>query len=237
MNDYIVGWEKDGSGLVVIGAFGHNFKVIEIPRTDPDRKKFIDMFLHKADISIGSSYLNWISSDNNVAINESLFIAALNSLMKCFKRSKSREKLDSAKIFSSNTELFELFKRYEIMRDKHYVHDENGMFQPMAIFFFSQNSSSVRFDNPSVIWNRTKFDYIEEKEKLTSVMEHIMQYLEKEIDHIGSYIIQRCAKLSLAELKQLEVYDIARASISAPRDTNRGKSYERINVRFISTSE
>lgn len=237
MNDYIVGWEKDGSGLVVVGAFSHNYKIIEIPHTDPDRKKFIDLFLHKADIGIGLSYLDRISTDNDLVINESLFIVALNSCMKCFKRSNSREKLDKARIFSNSTELFALFKRYEIMRDKHYVHDENGMFQPLAIFFLSQNNSSVRFDSPSVIWNRAKLDYIEEKEKLTSMMQFLKQCLEREIDCIGVSIIRRCAKLSPAELKQLEVYDMARASISAPRDTNKESPGERINVRFISTSE
>ncbi len=235
MYDYTVAWEKDRSGLVVVGPFRNNSKVIEIPRNDPERNKYIDLFLHKADIDIGLSYLDRISTDNELTINECLFIAALNSCMKCFKRSSSREKLDKGKVFLGSAELFELFKRYEIIRDKHYMHDENGMFQPLAVFFFSQTSSSVRFDNPSVIWNRAKLDYIDEKEKLTSVMQLIRQYLAREIHCVGSSIIRRCAKLSPSELKQLEVYDMVKASISAPRDA-KGKTGDRLTVQFISTN-
>lgn len=121
MINYTVGWEKDGSGLVVVGAFNPHSKVIEIPRTDPDRNRFVDLFLHKADIDIGLSYLDHITADNELIINESLFIVGLNSCMKCFKQSKARKKLDKTKIFSDDAELFELFKRYEIMRDKHYI--------------------------------------------------------------------------------------------------------------------
>ncbi len=235
MYDYEVGWEKDGSGIVVVGPFSHNSKVIEIPRNDPERNKYIDLFLHKANIDIGLSYLNRISTDNELTINKCLFIAALNSCMKCFKRSNSRGKLDKAKIFLGSAELFELFKRYEIIRDKHYMHDENGMFQPLAVFFFTQNISSVRFDNPSVVWNRAKLDYIDEKEKLTSVMQLIRQYLAREIHCVGDNIIRQCAKLSPTELKQVEVYDMAKASIGAPRDVN-GKPSDCLSVRFISTS-
>lgn len=236
MYDYTVAWEKDRSGLIVFGAFRHNSRVIEIPHNDPERNKYIDLFLHKADIDIGLSYLDWISTDNELALNESLFIVALNSCMKCFKLSNSRKKLDKAKIFRDSSELFELFKQYEIMRDKHYMHDENGMFQPLAVFFFSRSNSSVRFDNPSVIWNRAKLDYLGEKEKLTTVMQFIRQYLEREIDCVGDRIIRRCAKLSLAELKQLEVYDMAKASICAPRDVNE-EAGECLKVRFISTGK
>lgn len=234
MYDYEVGWEKDGSGLVVVGPFRHNSKVIEIPRNDPERNNYIALFLHKADIDIGLSFLDRISTDNDLTINECLFIAALNSCMKCFKRSNSREKLDKAKIFLGSTKLFELFERYEVMRDKHYVHDENGMFQPLAVFFFTQTSSSVKFDNPSVIWNRARLNYIDEKEKLTSVMKLIRQYLAQEIHCVGDNIIRRCAKLSPPELKQLEVSDMAKASFSAPRDAKE-KTGDRLTVQFIST--
>lgn len=234
MINYTVGWEKDGSGLVVVGAFNPHSKVIEIPRTDPDRNRFVDLFLHKADIDIGLSYLDHITADNELIINESLFIVGLNSCMKCFKQSKARKKLDKTKIFSDDAELFELFKRYEIMRDKHYMHDENGMFQPLAFFFSTPGLSSAKIDRPSVIWNRAKLDYIEEKGKLTFIMQLIRQYLAREIDCIGENIRQRCTKLSLAELKHLEVYDIAKASISTPRDASEKPSI-RLAVRFIST--
>lgn len=236
MYNYTVGWEEDGSGLVVIGEFSPYTKIIEIPHTDPDRKEFVDLFLHKADIDIGLSYLSRISIENELAINECLFIVALNSCMKCFKRSNSRERLDKAKVFSGNAVQLEQFKQYEIMRDKHYMHDENGMFQTLAYFFFTQKSSSVRFDTPSVVWNRAKLNYIEEGEKLASIMQLTEQYLVEEIDYIGKNIIRRCAKLSPEELKHLEVCDMAKASIDTPRNINE-KTGNRLTVRFISTRQ
>lgn len=236
MYNYTVGWEKDGSGLAVIGEFSPYTKIIEIPHADPDRKEFVDLFLHKADIDIGLSYLSRILPENELTINECLFIVALNSCMKCFKKSHSREKLEKTEVFSSNAAQLEQFMQYEIMRDKHYMHDENGMFQTLAFFFFTQKSSSVRFDTPSVVWNRAKLNYIEEGEKLTSIMHHIVRYLADRIDCVGENILRRCAKLSPEELKRLEVCDMAKASIDTPRNVNE-KTGNRLSVRFISTKQ
>ena len=55
MNDYVVARKKDNSGFVIIGSFPDNAFVVEIPPDDPERKTYIDLFLHRADMTIGMS--------------------------------------------------------------------------------------------------------------------------------------------------------------------------------------
>ena len=94
MIDYRVTYDKENNNFIVDGPFLPNAVPVEIPFENPQRKPFIDLFLHKADIDRGIDFLDCIAPSNNTTLNEALFIAGLNNCMKCFKYSKSRTKIE-----------------------------------------------------------------------------------------------------------------------------------------------
>ena len=92
MIDYRVSIDKERGCFVINGPFDTGTIPISIPDDDPNRKQFVDLFLHKADIERGIEFLMCISSSKDTTVNEGLFIAGLNNCMKCGKCSKARNK-------------------------------------------------------------------------------------------------------------------------------------------------
>ena len=188
MVNYQVIFEKENDRFLVKGPFAQNAVPMEIPADNQQRKHFIDLFLHKADIDRGIEFLQHICCTNDVTLNEALFIAALNNCMKCFKYSKSRTKLDKKEVFSDDKRLYDLFGRFETMRDKHYDHDEIGMLQATAFLLVCRDGDNLFGGPPSVVWSRAKLDYDVAGQKLQEVMLFVQQYLCGQIDIIGKTI-------------------------------------------------
>lgn len=188
MIDYQVTFDKENDRFLVKGPFAENAIPVEIPLDHPQRKQFIDLFLHKADIDRGIDFLRCISNTNDITLNEALFIAGLNSCMKCFKYSKSRTKLEKVEVFANNQQLYDSFIMFETMRDKHYDHDENGMLQATAFLLVYGEGARIFGGPPSVVWSRAKLDYCLAGQRLQKVMLFVRQYLCWEIDVIGGSI-------------------------------------------------
>ena len=188
MIDYEVLIDQERECFIIKGSFDKDAVPVEIPNDDSNRKQFIDLFLHKADIERGLDFLKCISSDKDITVNEGLFIAGLNNCMKCFKYSKSRGKLDKTVVFEDDKELFSLFSEFEMMRDKHFDHDESGMLQATAFLLICPAGEKNWGGPPSVVWNRVMFDYYSAGQRLQKVMQYTWQYLCQEIDTVGCLI-------------------------------------------------
>ena len=190
---------------------------IEIPKDNPLREKFIDMFLHKADIERGIEFLQCISNDKNITVNEGLFIAGLNNCMKCFKYSNARNKLVKQEVFAQSEEMRKGFLEFEQMRDKHYDHDENGMLQAVSFLLINEDEGPLFSGPPSVVWNRVQLNYYLAGQKLQQIMFYILQYVEKEIDSIGNHIVEDYKNVSKEELLKYSDAKIILASDTAKR--------------------
>lgn len=217
MIDYTVSIDRDRDCFVIVGPFDADAVPIAIPQNDVNRKQFIDLFLHKADIERGIDFLKCISADKDITVNEGLFIAGLNNCMKCFKYSASREKLDKHLVFADSKELLECFLEFEKMRDKHFDHDESGMLQATAFLLICPEKEHVFGGPPSVVWNRTMLDYYAAGQRLQEVMRHTQQFLCKEIDRIGDLIESTYVSYHIKELMAFERPKIELASSNSKR--------------------
>lgn len=218
MLDYEVSIDRERECFIIKGSFDKDAIPAGIPSDNPDRKQFIDLFLHKADIERGLDFLKCISVDKAIIVNEGLFIAGLNNCMKCFKYSKSRSKLDKAIVFEHNEELFNCFTEFEIMRDKHFDHDESGMLQATAFLLVCPTEEKIFGGPPSVVWNRVMFDYYVAGQKLQEVMQHTWQYLYREIDRVGCLIETAYNSWPKEQLLALKTPKIELASDSSKRN-------------------
>lgn len=217
MIDYKVSIDRDHGRFIVNGSFDADAVPAEIPDSNPDRKPFIDLFLHKADIERGIDFLKCISMDKNSTVNEGLFIAGLNNCMKCFKYSNSRSKLDKKVVFADNEELLECFLEFEKMRDKHFDHDESGMLQATAFLLVSPKAEQVFAGPPSVVWNRAMLDYYIAGQRLQEVMQHAWRFICNEIDKIGNSLEMTYSCYSKEQLMAFKSPRIDLASGDAKR--------------------
>lgn len=212
MVDYEIITDQENGCFIVKGPFGQDSVPVQIPDDNPLKKQFIDMFLHKADIERGIDFLQCISNDNSLTINEGLFIAGLNNCMKCFKYSRSRVKLDKNQVFCNNKQKFEDFIYFEEMRDKHFDHDENGMLQAVAFLLVDSETEGAFSGPPSVVWNRAVLNYYLCGEKLQEIMQYVRNYITEKIDEIGSQIIEYYKGRPTNELLKWETAQIELAS-------------------------
>lgn len=217
MMDYEVLIDREQKRFIVKGSFDADAVPVDIPESEPNRKQYIDLFLHKADIERGMDFLRCISTDQNSIVNEGLFIAGLNNCMKCFKHSNSRSKLDKSVVFANNEEMFTRFLEFEKMRDKHFDHDENGMLQATAFLLISPNEERTFGGLPSVVWNRAALNYYVDGQKLQDVMQYILQFIRNEIDKVGSLIEATYSCYSKEQLMSLKSPRIELATKDAKR--------------------
>lgn len=216
MIEYQVG--KDANNKYhVWGAIDENATPLEIPSDNPYKKQYIDLFLHKADIDRGIQYLKLISEANDTTINEALFIAGLNNCMKCFKRSKSRCKLDKLIVFQNEASTLAEFIKFEELRDKHYDHDENGMVQTTAFLLVSSTEAGTFWGQPSVVWNRIKLDFCEYGQQLCRIMQYIDTYLRTQINSVGSLIMSEYKNISPDTFLNWEHARLLPATETTPR--------------------
>lgn len=217
MIDYNVSIDSERECFVINGPFDVDTIPVGIPNDDPNRKQFVDLFLHKTDIERGIDFLMCISADKDNTVNEGLFIAGLNNCMKCFKYSKSRSKLDKTVVFSDSKELLDRFVEFEKMRDKHFDHDESGMLQATAFLLVCPKKECAFGGPPSVIWNRVILDYYVAGQGLQEIMRYIRQFLCNEIDKIGCLIEVTYSSYSRESLMALKASKIELASSDSKR--------------------
>ena len=217
MIDYKVSIDREHGRFIINGSFDADAVPVEIPDDNPERKPFVDLFLHKADIERGIDFLKCISIDKNSIVNEGLFIAGLNNCMKCFKYSKSRSKLDRKTVFADDKELLDRFLEFEKMRDKHFDHDESGMLQATAFLLVSPKAEQTFGGPPSVVWNRAMLDYYVAGQRLQEIMQYTWQFICNEIDRIGSSIKTTYSCYTKEQLMALKSPRIELASGDATR--------------------
>lgn len=216
MIEYTV--ERDANDKYhVFGPFEENTVALEIPSDNPHKIKYIDFFLHKADIERGVQFLSRISDRNETTINEALFIAGLNNCIKCFKRSNSRSKLNKQVIFCNSPDQLDEFVYFEILRDKHYDHDENGMLQTTAFLITYPTENGLFLGHPSVVWNRIELDYYSCGQRLSHLMSTVLNYLRNEIEETSHLIMSEYRCITADELQSWNPAILKPATDTSPR--------------------
>lgn len=224
-NNIQVAWNSDRSELVICLPFKEKTSIYKLPEDTLNKELFISLVLHQSDLKIAHEYLSLISNEQTTAINEALFVASLNYCMKCFKYSKNRNKLCKGKVFENEPQLLSYFYRFECMRDKHYVHDENGMLQPIATMLVSKEENSNLFVfRPWVIWNRERLDFMQEAIQLKKVIEHIINFIQEQLDSIAKEIVPYFVE----KLKLGVKPELVDSVISASYDVGRNSEDEQI---------
>ena len=211
-------------GVIVKGNFNPAAVPINIPMEDPDRQKYIDYFLYKMDIDEAFTFLQCISADKALQINKALFIAGLNSAMKIFKKSNVRtgyKKIDKSDFLQRYPDSTEDVVYFESLRDKHYIHDENGMIQPTAFLLLNPENSSEQFGGfPSVVYNFVELNYYAESQRLQRLLCNLGNYIVQQIDILGEQIAQRYENV---DRKIIESYGRAKIKLASTQDVDKNR--------------
>lgn len=80
MIDYKASIDRERGCFIVNGPFDADAVPVGIPNDNPNRKHFVDLFLHKADIERGIDFLKCISVDKDATVNEGVIYCWLEQL-------------------------------------------------------------------------------------------------------------------------------------------------------------
>lgn len=224
MKDYIITRDQNGdfvihSDYIVAGSIAVN-----IPNKCKQKKRFISMFLHKADIEEGISFLKLIQPDNKDQINRALFMSALANMAKCFQHSDACIELDKKDFLAVHANERSEFERFLAWRNMHFIHDANSMREAIAFFPVApMGHESVWGGEPSVLWNRVPIDYVNEGEKLLQLMSVIHSHITSKIDEIGSSILAIYEKRTRNELLSYGEATIKGATTLSPENIRNKK--------------
>lgn len=221
MLNYEVSQDEANGCFIVRGGILPGSKPVEIPinnaKQENLKKQFISFFLHKKDVEIGINYLDCISLNNHPRANEGLFVGALSVYFKCFQNCDARIAINEDAFKRNFPQVADHFDRFKQWRNKHYLHDENGMTQTCAFLLIAPEDNPEKFGGPpSVVWNSVGVDYINEGHCLRSVMQATLNFIVGRIDSVGNEIEKEVENLTKSELLALKEAHIELATTNSP---------------------
>lgn len=221
MLNYEVSQDEANGCFIVRGGILPGSKPVEIPinnaKQENLKKQFISFFLHKKDVEIGINYLDCISLNNHPRANEGLFVGALSVYFKCFQNCDARIAINEDAFKRNFPQVADHFDRFKQWRNKHYLHDENGMTQTCAFLLIAPEDNPEKFGGPpSVVWNSVGVDYINEGHFLRSVMQATLNFIVGRIDSVGNEIEKEVDNLTKSELLALKEAHIELATTNSP---------------------
>ncbi|MBR5572257.1 MAG: hypothetical protein IKV99_06425 [Oscillospiraceae bacterium] len=223
MTDYRITFDPAANGFVfesetiVKGSIAVN-----IPADDKRKRQFISLYLHKADLEEGISFLLCISADKCVQVNQALFMAALSNMMKCFQATSEVSELAEKKFRKAFPLAAEELEQFKNWRNKHFVHDENSMREATAFLWVAPEGCENSLGGlPSVFWNRAPIDFIEEGRRLEVLMKVLLNFVLDEFDKLGKNLIEDYGAKSREELLTYETATVSLATTTHP-DKERG---------------
>ncbi len=102
--------------------------VTRILAIEPERTVALAaLMLHEDDLQRAAAFVDEINNVPTAIAQEGLSEAALGAYFKCFKWMKARTPLQAESVLGKDSTALEVHRYYESVRDKHLVHDENGL--------------------------------------------------------------------------------------------------------------
>ena len=177
--------------------------VVDIPRINKDRKKYISFFLHRGDILASKDMLSLITNEENKNQNETYFATALLYFMRCFQSCKKRVELDINSLPLVDDENKATFSFLRKIRNKHYAHDDSDMTKTLD-FLLLTSKSGMKYDDmmACVIFNRAlpNFSYI--AEKMLRLIDVVLPSIDVLIDQTGQAIVDEYKDLSIKKIRR-----------------------------------
>jgi hypothetical protein len=178
--------------------------VVDIPKFNKDRKRYISLFLHRGDIIASKDVLSLITDEKNNTQNETYFATALMYFMRCFQSCRKRVELDindMPLVDAENRTTFIFLRR---IRNKHYAHDDCDMIKTLD-FLLLTSKSGIKYDDmmACVIFNRVlpNFSYL--AEKMLRLIDVVVPSIDVLIDEVGQAIVDEYKDLSVKKIRRL----------------------------------
>lgn len=218
MTDYRIVFDPTIDGYVIESETIIKGSIpVNIPAEDKRKRQFISLYLHKADIEEGISFLHCISMDKCVQINQALFMAALSNMMKCFQSTSEVSELNEKKFKRDFPLVAEELSRFKYWRNKHFVHDENSMREAIAFLLVAPEGYEASLGGqPSVFWHRVPIDFLDEGRRLEVLMKSLLQFVLVEFDKLGEKLSDHYGIRSREELLSYGIATIPRATVDHP---------------------
>lgn len=178
--------------------------VVDIPKFNKDRKKYISLFLHKGDITASKDILSLITGEKNNPQNETFFATALMYFMRCFQSCGNRVELDiddMSLVDAENRKTFIFLRR---IRNKHYAHDDCNMIKTLD-FLLLTSKSGVKYDDmmACVIFNRALPNFLYLAEKMLNLIDVVLPSIDVLIDETGQAIVDEYKDLSVKKIRRI----------------------------------
>lgn len=190
---------------------------VNIPDSDKLKKQLLSLYLHVADIEEALGYLFCISADKTYIVNRALFVSALVCMIKCFQSSHACSALSEKGFKKQFPDQYEIYTEFKDWRNKHFVHDENGMREATAFLIVApEGSDHVLGGPPSVLWERVNLDFTKEGRRMEQVLQAMWKYAEKQFDDTADRITEHYSDKTREELLTFPKGSLTAASRKSP---------------------
>lgn len=181
---------------------GHPDGVRFVALNDQRSNEVAHLALHFDDLSFADECLKALDGQSGV-VRSALWQSAIGNYFKCFKKSKARHRLDKTKIYSHEPLAISTFDYLESMRDKHFLHDENGYLQgrPGAVLNGRQSSNKIA----EIVTFTARADILGQENftNLRLLIEGAKSWVISEQDRVAASIIADLERMPYDELLAL----------------------------------
>lgn len=175
--------------------------IVSIPDENINRKQYISLFLHRADIIVARDFANEVSEKNDLIMNEALFTSTLVYFFRCFQRCEKRNALKLEDLVFVDEQSKADFQLYRSVRDRHYAHDENSMTQTYD-FLLLTSIEGVEYDRieACVVYHRFLPDFKYHADRMLSVIDQVILSIERLIDIVAVDIANEYKKVPISQV-------------------------------------
>lgn len=141
---------KTDTGIHIDG-FPDAVNIIQIK--GPRSKRLADLDLHKGDMEFAAQCLEAINQvpDKPWVIKQALWRSAIIHFIKCFGNSEPRSQLSADKIYMGNASALDVYNFFKVLRNKHFIHDENSYAQSIPGAILNNGGKSYKVEKLFVL--------------------------------------------------------------------------------------
>jgi hypothetical protein len=189
---------KPGAGIHIEG-FPNAVAVIGL--TGPKPTRLSQLSLHFDDLLFAKSCLDALAHTTDEPMKSALWFTAINTVVKCFSKSKSRFSLSKKHVLHGEPAVaIEAFDFFHAMRNKHYAHDENAYLQSLPAAIINEKDDPDKIAKIVTLSFRADILGQENFNNLNLLVEASLKWVTEQYDAICVQLTEQLEQIDHATL-------------------------------------
>ncbi len=177
-------------------------------------RRLADLGLHHVDLNFALECLQEINGKPTSIVTEALWRSAITHFIKCFVGGSARSQLDRDAVYKNeDRKALICFDHFKLLRDKHFIHDENSCSQCMPGAAINAGNKSHKIEKIIYVYSQVHTLRQEDYISLHRLISIALKYATSKIDDLCIKLTEELEKKSYEDLINSEDLNLTKHSV------------------------